>query len=154
MIRPILAGALLVAVFAASAPAPVGACTITGRRLPADDAERCRDHQRRFRGAVAVAQIEVGAFAMEAAADNPDAEVGVAPVRVVKVLRGTLKRQNYAYPVLWDMGDGAACPYSNLPARGPQIAYFWADRASLDADDLEFESQKDFDRGAGYCALP
>ena len=150
MIRAVLACVLVVGSFALSAPA-AGSCIITGSRLPIDNAQRCSQHQTRIHAALAVAEVEVGDFSLSSSPDDPDLDIGVAPIRVIRVISGKLKQNSYAYPVISDMGDGVVCPYSNVPTRGRQIAYFQADKPTLDDRDVEFQSQDAFDQNAGAC---
>lgn len=154
MIRPALVTALLIAGVSGGLPRPAGACSIQGKLIPADAAARCREHQRRFNGAVAVAQVEVGDFDLVADATDPAVSVGTAPVRVIKVLRGALDQGTYGYRLVSDMGDGVVCPLSNVPDRGRQIAYFYDDRPTLAADALDLDSQESFDREVASCTTP
>gem|GEM_PF-5285832 len=151
MIRPALAGALLVATLAGGLPAPAQACTITAKRYPIDGAVRCRQHQDRIHRAGAVAEVEVGDFDLTDDLARPEVSTGRAPIRVIRVLSGELKRTDYSYQIVVELPDGVECGFSNSPNRGRQIAFFQADGPDLDTDELQLESSQAYETEASFC---
>ncbi len=151
MIRIALACGLLLAAFAVGAPDRAEACSISPTRHPLDSAARCRQHQDAIRRAVAVAEVEIGDFDTAEDPANPGVETGKAPLKIVKVLSGRLKRGDYAYEVVDEPPDGVSCGFSNTPNRGRQLAFFSVDRPSLEPGDVKLVSQQAFDLEASFC---